>query len=200
MSASRPVLDLMPPAFAEGLDDWSWGDGTPGTPTYDDAPFARLASGDPDFGSCLETRKVVPVQRLRYMGELPLPSGGFVEIVVRAKAMRGPLAAVRIAGWAGGAHGRAVPGLVLATAPVEFRAHGEILVLRAVIGPAPLGGVDLVWDPRALYAHIGLDLLGPVRGVVRVADIAVSDVTARFLADGAAVPGHVEPPAGQLRN
>ena len=26
--------DLMPPAFAEGLDDWSSGDGTPDGPTW----------------------------------------------------------------------------------------------------------------------------------------------------------------------
>lgn len=200
MSTVRPVLDLMPPAFAEGLDDWSWGDGTPDTPTYDEAPFARLATGDPDFGTCLETRKIAPIQRLRYMGELPLPPGGFVEVVARVKALRGALASVRIAGWAGGAHGRAVAGLVLAAPPAEFRAHGQILVRRAVIGPLPLPGVDLVWDARALYAHVGLDLLGPGKGVVRIADIAVRDVTARFLPAGAALPGFAEAPAGRLRN
>lgn len=187
MSAARPVLDLMPPAFAEGLADWSWGDGTPDTPTYDEAPFARLATGDADFGACLEVTKVAAVQRLRYMGELPLPCGGFVEIVSRVKALRGPLAAVRIAGWAGGAHGRGVAGLVLATEPVALPGHGAVLTLRATIGPEARPGVDLVWDARALYAHVGIDLVGADRGVVRIADLVVRDVSERFLC--APVPG-----------
>lgn len=188
MLAARSVLDLMPPAFAEGLADWSWGDGTPDTPTYDEAPFARLAPGDPDFGTCLETRKLAPVQRLRYMGELPLPRGGFVEVTARVKALRGPLAAVRIAGWAGGAHARAVPGLVLAAPATEFPGHGAVVTLRAVIGREARPGVDLVWDERVLYAHVGIDLLGAERGVFRVADLAVRDVTARLLRETAPTP------------
>ena len=200
MSAARPVLDLMPPAFAEGLADWSCGSGRPDTPTYDEAPFARLANGDPDFGTCLEMRKVAPVQRLRYMGELPLPRGGFVEITARLKALRGPLASVRIAGWAGGAHGRAVPGLVLAGEPVAFPGHCAVLTLRSVIGSEHLPGVDLVWDARTLYAHVGIDLLGADKGVVRIADLAVRDVTARFLPEAAPTPGFADPAPPRFRS
>ena len=65
----------MPRAFAEGLDDWSCGDGTPESPTYDEADNARLVRGDADFGACLELRKIAAVQRLRYMGEVPLRPG-----------------------------------------------------------------------------------------------------------------------------
>jgi hypothetical protein len=83
-------LDLMPPAFAEGLDDWSRGDGTPDSPTWEAAEDARLARGDPDFGVCLELRKVGPVARLRYMGELPVLRGAYLEVAARLKAMRGP--------------------------------------------------------------------------------------------------------------
>lgn len=200
MPAARPALDLMPPPFAEGLADWSWGNGTPETPSYDEAPFARLATGDPDFGTCLEMRKVTPVQRLRYMGELPLPRGGFVEITARLKALRGPLASARIAGWAGGAQGRAVPGLVLAVPAVELPAHCLVVTLSAVIGPEALPGVDLVWDVRALYAHVGVDLLGVDKGVVRIADIAVRDVTARFAPAGVVLPGFAEPERQRFRN
>jgi hypothetical protein len=200
MPADRPVRDLMPPPFAEGLADWSWGSGTPEAPTYDEAPFARLATGDPDFGTCLEMRKVSAIQRLRYMGELPLPAGGFTEITARLKALRGPLATVRIAAWAGGAQGRAVPGLVLSAPAVPFPAHCVVMTLRAVIGPEALPGVDLVWDARALYAHVGLDLLGADKGIVRIADIAVRDVTERFLPAGVTMPGFAEPePPSPLR-
>jgi len=200
MPAARPALDLMPPPFADGLADWSWGDGTPETPSYDEAPFARLATGDPDFGTCLEMRKIAPVQRLRYMGELPLPRGGFVEVTARLKALRGPFASVRIAGWAGGAQGRAVPGLALAGPVVAFPAHCVVVTVSAVIGREALPGVDLVWDARALYAHLGLDLIGPDKGVVRIADIAVRDVTARFAPEGVAVPGFAEPGRPAFRN
>ena len=98
-----PTLpDLMPPAFAEGLDDWSRGDGTPDCPTYDGSGIARLAQ-DAEFGICLELRTEDPVQRLRYMGELPVPPGAFLEISARLKVLRGPLPEVRIAAWPGGA-------------------------------------------------------------------------------------------------
>lgn len=200
MTTSRPPLDLMPPAFSEGLADWSHGDGTPGTPTYDEAPFARIATGDPDFGTCLEMRKVVPVQRLRYMGELPVPEGGFVEISARVKALRGALASVRVAAWAGGAHGRAIPDLGLAARPVPIAAHGRVLALRAVIGHEARAGVDLVWDARVLYAHVGLDLLGPDGAVVRIADLVVRDVTDRFTASGAEVSGLAEEAAPRVRS
>jgi hypothetical protein len=191
---AQPELDLMPPAFAEGLDDWSCGDGTPDSPSYDRAEFARLARNDPDFGTCLELRKVEPVQRLRYMGELPLPRGGFIEIAARIKALRGPLAEARIAAWPGGAQGHGVPGLATEAPARPFAGHCAVLELAAVIGPEPLPGVDLVWDARALYAHVGLDLTGPSRGVVRIESLRVREVTGRFAA-ARLVPGFAEAPA-----
>jgi hypothetical protein len=190
----HPELDLMPPAFAEGLDDWSCGDGTPDSPTYDRASFARLAMNDPDFGTCLELRQIEPVQRLRYMGELPLPRGGFIEVGARLKALRGPLAQARIAAWPGGAQGRHVPELATEGPLRGFAGHCVVLELSTVIGPEPLPGVDLVWDARALYAHVGIDLVGPIRGVVRVENLSVREVTERF-ATARLVPGFAESPA-----
>lgn len=181
MRAPDPTLvDLAPPDFAEGLDDWSMGDGTPESPTYETAPHVRIAHGDGDFGTCLEMRKVEPVQRLRYMAELPVATGAFLEIRARLKALRGPLPGARIAAWPGGLHGRPVADLQ-AEAPVVLLArHETIAALCAVIGPAPLAGVDLVWDGRVLYTHVGLDLVGPTGGVVRIERIAVRDVSARY--------------------
>ena len=190
----QPEFDLMPPPFAEGLDDWSCGDGTPDSPTYDRAAFARVAVNDPDFGTCLEMRKVDPVQRLRYMGEVPLPRGGFIEIVAPIKALRGPLAQARIAAWPGGAQGRRVPDLATEGPTLPFPGHCITLELRAVIGPERLPGVDLVWDARALYAHVGLDLTGQSNGVVRVGNLAVREVTERF-ATVRLMPGFAEAPA-----
>ena len=182
-------LDLMPPAFAEGLADWSCGDGTPDCPTYEEAENARLARNDPDFGTCLELRKIAPVERLRYMGELPIRAGAYVEVAVRLKALRGPLALAQIAAWPGGRDGRLVPDLPMAGPVVGARGHGVVLELAAVLGPEARPGVDMVWDHRAIYAHVGVDLLGPVGGVVRIESVAVREVTRRFTPLGRVLPG-----------
>ena len=42
-------LVFMPPAFANGLDVWSSGDGVPGDPTYQGSPNAALVPADQDF-------------------------------------------------------------------------------------------------------------------------------------------------------
>ncbi len=59
------------------------------------------------------------------------------------------------------------------------------------IARAPSSFVDLVWDDRALYAHVGLDLIGPVGGRVRVANFAAREVASPALA--ADLPGFAEP-------
>ena len=184
-----PELDLMPPAFAEGLEDWSCGDGTPDSPTYEGADNARLARGDPDFGTCLELRKTSEVERLRYMGELPVRAGAYVEIAVELKALRGALPMARIAAWPGGMHGRLVTDLPTAAPAIALDRHDKVIRLTAVIGPEPRPGVDLVWNPRALYAHVGVDLLGPVGSVVRIRSVTAREVTRAFTPRGRALPG-----------
>ena len=186
--------DLMPPAFAEGLDDWARGDGTPDSPTYDRVDSARIALNDRDFGACLELRKTDRVQRLRYMGELPIRPGGYVEITARIKALRGPLPMVRIATWPGGTGGHGIADLPSTGPLLPIEAHDAPVCLRVVIGPQAGPGVDLVWDDRALYAHVGLDLVGPDGGVVRIEDIAVRDVTSSHRPGGRAVRGFAPAP------
>jgi hypothetical protein len=175
-------LDLMPPDFSEGLEDWSRGDGTPDSPTYETADHVRIATGDPHFGTCLEMRKVEPIQRLRYMAELPIRPGAFVEVRTRIRVLRGPLPGARIAASPGGAHGRLVPDLPTA-GPIRLcPQHDLVTEVCGVIGPCLRDGVDLVWDGRVLYAHVGLDLVGPTGGVVRIERLAVSEVTDRYRA------------------
>jgi hypothetical protein len=169
----RPDLDLTPPGFAEGLDDWSRGDGTPDSPTYEAASHARLVPADPDFGVCLELRKVEPVQRLRYMGELPIQPECRVEIAVRLKVLKGPLPMVRIAAWPGGAHGRRIEGLPSTGPAMQVTAQGVIETFSGVIGCEPGPGIDLVWDHRPLYAHVGIDLLGLNGSVLRLENLSV---------------------------
>lgn len=182
-------IDLTPPPFEEGLCLWSQADGTPDTPAYDDAQNVRLARGDPDFGTCLELRKIEPVQRLRYMGEAPMPAGAFVEVSARLKHLRGPALSVRVAAWPGGRHGRGVAGLDCAAPEIALDPDGAVTRVSAVIGPVADPGVDLVWTPEVLYAHVGLDLIGPDGGVVRIENLAVRNVTPRFSAVGRILPG-----------
>jgi hypothetical protein len=189
---ARPEVDLMPPPFAEGLDDWTWGEGMPDGPSYDEADFARVAPRDLVFGTCLELRTVEPVQRLRYMGELPVARGAFLEVTAALKVVRGPLPKARIAAWPGGARGLGVAGLPMQGPLETFAGHDRVRELRAVIGPAALPCVDLVWDERVLYTHVGLDLVGEAGAVVRVSGIAVREVTGDFTGRRL-LPGFFEP-------
>ncbi len=183
--------DLAPPPFHEGLWDWSCGDGTPTSPSYEECGGAWLVSGDPDFGDCLEIERQEPLQRLRYMGELPLRPGALVELRLRLKAVSGGAGSVRAAAWPGGAGGRGVADLPAAGRLAALPPVGGVAELRLVIARAPSPFVDLVWDDRALYAHVGLDLIGPVGGRVRVANFAAREVASPALA--ADLPGFAEP-------
>lgn len=174
--AALATADLTPPPFHEGLCDWSRGDGTPSSMTYEDCAGARLIPEDPDFGDCLELERLEPLQRLRYMGELPIHPDRRVELRLRLKAVSGASGSARAAAWPGGAGGQGIPDLPAAGQLVALPAAGRILNLRLVIARRAGVGVDLAWDDRALYAHVGLDLLGPVGGRVRIANLAAREV------------------------
>lgn len=186
--AYRQPPDLMPAGFAEGLEDWSCGDGAPESRTYTGAPDARLVE-DADFGGCLELTTTLPVQRLRYTAEVPIRAGHFIEVSSRLKVMRGPLPSVRVSVYAGGRPGQHLFDLPEAGPTVGLAAHGTVFEVSAVIGPESCGGVHMVWEPRARYAHIGIDLMGEAGSKLRVGKIAVCDVTRRFRPLGPVLPG-----------
>ncbi|MDX2482438.1 MAG: glycosyl hydrolase family 28-related protein [Pseudodonghicola sp.] len=173
---------LMPPVFAEGLDVWSSGDGTPGSDTYDGAVNAAFVAADQDFAGCLELQKTEATQKLRHMGKTPLIPGCYLQITVRIKALSGALPTVRIAGWAGGPGGH-VGGLSETAAAVTLSNYGEVVELRAIVGSGDRGGVDMVWGMAAEYGYFGIDLTGANGGVVRIDDIEITDVTSIFLRD-----------------
>ncbi len=173
-------LQLMPPAFANGLDVWSSQDGTPGSDTYQNATNAAFVPADQDFGGCLEISKNQSVQKLRYMGETPILPGCYLEIRARVKAVSGNLPAVRIAAWAGGAGGVHVAGVPETGPSVQLTSYGEIVEVRAIVGTGTRTGVDMPWGTAPLYGHFGLDLTGPDGGVVRIDDIVIEDVTHYF--------------------
>ncbi|MEO0343705.1 MAG: right-handed parallel beta-helix repeat-containing protein [Pseudomonadota bacterium] len=174
---------LTPPAFVDGLDVWSSEDGTPGQATYEGASNAALVSSDSDFGPCLELTKTQSLQQLRYMGETPLPSGTYLEVKVRLKAVAGAFPSVRIAGWAGSAGGVNISGATQTGGTVALDTYGRVVEVSAIVGSGQRVGVDMPWGPTALYGHFGLDLTGPTGGIVRIEDISISDVTGYFLRD-----------------
>ncbi len=176
-------LVLMPTAFAQGLDVWSSGDGTPGSDTYDGAANAALVVADQDFGGALEMQKTQTLQKLRYMAETPLLPGCYLRITARIKAISGNLPTVRIAGWAGGAGGTHVTGLTETGPAVTLQTYGEVVEVSAIVGAGNRGGVDMVWGAQPLYGHFGLDLTGTNGGIVRVDDLVIEDITAAFLRD-----------------
>ncbi len=174
---------FMPPAFANGLDVWSSGDGTAGSPTYDGSGSGAYVPADADFGGCLELLKVDPTQRLRYMGQTPLLPGCYLQITARVKAISGSLPSVRIAAWAGGAGDVHVDGLIEQGAAVQLAGYGAVHEITAIVGSGQRAGVDMPWGLAPLYGHFGLDIDGANGAVVRVDDIEITDVTSVFLRD-----------------
>jgi hypothetical protein len=173
-------LVLMPTPFAAGLDQWSSGDGTPGSATYQGAANAAFVPADQDFGGALELQKTDAVQKLRFMGETPLQPGCYLRIRVRIKAISGNLPSVRIAGWAGDAGGAHVAGLIETGPTIALTQPGEVVTISAIVGTGARAGVDMVWGLAPIFGHFGLDLTGPNGGVVRIDDVEIEDVTAVF--------------------
>jgi len=176
-------ITFMPPPFADGLDVWSSGDGTPGSDTYEGSPDAAFVPSDADFGGALELLKTTTVTKLRYMGQTPLIPGCYLRIRARVKAISGALPDVRIAGWAGGPGEEHVPGLAETGPSVTLTTYGDVVEVAAIVGSGARGGVDMPWGTVPLYGHFGLDLTGPSGGVVRIDDIEIEDVTRVFLRD-----------------
>ena len=174
-------LTLMPPPFADGLNQWSRENGTPGSATYQNASDAAFVAADQDFGGALEITKTEAVQRLRWTGETPILPGCYLRITARVKALSGALPSVRIGGWAGGPGGAAVTGLPAAGPTVTLTQYGRVVEVAAIVGTGLRTGVDMVWGAGAVYGHFGIDITGPNGGVVRIDDIAIEDVTGVFL-------------------
>lgn len=174
---------LMPPAFANGLDVWSSGDGTPGSDTYLNAANAALAVADQDFGGCLELQKTDDTTQLRYMGQTPLLPGCYLRVTARIKAISGNLPSVRIAGYAALGNGTEVAGLTTSGNSATLTAYGEVVEVSAIVGAGNRGGVDMVWGPEPVYGHFGLDLTGANGGIVRIDDIEIEDVSSVFISD-----------------
>lgn len=174
-------LNFTPPEFSNGLSVWSRQNGTAGSDTYATAANAAFVPADQDFGGCLEIQKTELTTKLRYMGQTPILPGCYVRVRTRVKVTSGNLPTFRIAAWAGGAGDIEVTGLQTTGPEVTPDAFGTTHIVEAIIGTGARSGVDLPWDNRVLYAHIGLDIIGPNGGLFRIDDIEVEDVTSVFM-------------------
>lgn len=171
---------LMPAPYADGLDVYSRGNGTPGTDTYQNAPNAAFVPADQDFGGALEIFKSETVTRLRFMGQTPLEPGCYLRVTARIKAVSGTLPLVRIAGYPAQSNGSVVAGVLQNAPPIQLTSYGEVVEISAIVGAGAREGVDMVWGTDATYGHFGVDLSGPNGGIVRVDDLVIEDVTAAF--------------------
>ncbi|MEL7097287.1 MAG: glycosyl hydrolase family 28-related protein [Pseudomonadota bacterium] len=176
-------VQLNPPPFADGLNVWSSGDGTPGSDTYQNASNAAFVPADQDFGGCLEIQKNAGTTRVRYMGQTPMIPGCYLRVTVRIKAISGNLPNVRIAGFAARSSGAADPNADTEADGVSLTSYGEVVEVSAIVGAGNRSGVDMVWGQRPAYGHFGLDLTGPNGGVVRIDDIEIEDISGAFLSD-----------------
>lgn len=173
-------IDFLPPYFEDGLSVWSSGDGTPGSTTYDTVPTAVLAPGDSDFGTCLEVLKTSGTQKVRFTGQTPILAGCYLKISARVKAISGNLPNVQIAGWAANSGGSHVSGLVEASVATPIPGYGDVVEVSAIVGTGNRAGVDMVWGGSVAYGHFGINLTGPVGGVVRIENIRIEDATEVF--------------------
>ena len=174
-------LQLMPPGFAAGLGAWSQQNGLSGEPTWAGAGNAAIVPADQDFGSCLEIVKQADVTRVRFTGETPIYPGTFLKVSVRLKAVAGNIPAARIAGWAGTAQRAHVAGVTEVGPAVTLKPYGGIVEVSAIVSVAARAGVDMAWGPTATLGHLGLDLIGPNGGAVRIENLKIEDITAAFV-------------------
>ena len=175
-------LQLMPPPFADGLNVWSSGDGTPGSDTYAGAGGGVFVAADQDFAGCIEILKTTSQQKLRYMGQTPILPGCYLRVTARVKAVAGALPSVRIAGFPAQANNSELNGVTVNSQAVQLQNYGEVVEVSAIVGTGNRTGVDMVWNGAA-YGHLGLDLTGQNGGIVRIDDIVIEDVTSVFLRD-----------------
>ncbi len=176
-------IKFTPSPYSEGLNVYSSGDGTPGSPSYATSGNGAYVPADQDFGGALEIQKTDSTQRLRYKGETPVIPGCYLQIKVRIKAISGNLPSVRIAAYAAQSNGNPVAGVTTVGETVALTSYGEIVEVSAIVGIGNRTGVDMVWGMGADYGHFGIDLIGQNGGVVRVDDIEINDISSVFLGD-----------------
>lgn len=174
-------LQLMPPGFAGGLKAWSRANGLSGEPTWADAGNAALVPADQDFGTCLEIVKQDDVTRVRFTGETPILPGTFLRVSARVKVVAGNMPQVRIAGWPGTSQRDEISGVPRSGPAVSLTAYGKVVEVSAIVANAARRGVNMGWGANAAIGHLGLDLIGPNGGAVRIENIRIEDVTAEFV-------------------
>ncbi len=122
------------------------------------------------------------------MGEMPYREGSYLRVYTRIRPVSGSGFDARIGAWPGGMGAVRVDGL-RESGPVVAVDDDEVVEVSAVIGPEKLPGVDMVWDGRVMFGHVGVDFIGDGGSVLRVEDLSVTDVTEEITGELRTMPG-----------
>lgn len=170
------MTSIMPSPFADGLENWSSGNGTANTPDYTAQQYSGFVPADQDFGGCLEIYTESSVQRLRYKGQTPFAPETYLKVVARVKLISGPKPSVRIAAYPRTSFGGEALGEPQAATQTYIPDYGTVYEISTIIGPSPRADVGIVWSSQVDKAHVGLDIVGATGTVIRVDDIEITNV------------------------
>ncbi|WP_424942762.1 glycosyl hydrolase family 28-related protein [Aliiroseovarius crassostreae] len=174
---------FMPPPFADGLNNWSSGDGTPGSPNYAVATNAALVPADQDFDGCLEVFKDANSLKVTYTGQTPYEQGCYLRLSAKVKVLSGPLPSVRVVGKPLKSNNSHATGYVEAGPSVPLTSYGEVVEISAIVGSGSRNGVDMIWGADVAYGHLGLEFTGSNGAIIRIDDMTIEDVTGAYLRD-----------------
>lgn len=172
------IADFSPPAFAEGLANWSRTTGEAGTPHYGNFAGATLIPNDPDLGPCVEVETAVLQQKFRSILRTPLAPGRYLRACIRFKQVSGPTVALECAvRWIDEAD-QTILGLKQTGPEVAAVSPGVVYEAVTVFAACKYDNVDAAWKYDAVEANLGFNINSVAAGaVVRIADIVVQDVS-----------------------
>ena len=174
-------IQLMPPPFSEGLDDWSSQNGGPGSASYANSNNAQLLFTDPDFDECLEIVTNKSPQKLRFKGQTPIIPGCYLKVSARVKVVSGVMPSFEIAAWPGDENGSYVSGVTEKGPQVAATEYDKVYEISAIYGSGDRPGVDAVWGLEPVYGHFGLNVVGAASGAsVRIESVQIEDATSAY--------------------
>lgn len=170
--------DFSPPAFAQGLENWSRTTGEAGTSHYGEFTGAVLIPNDPDLGSCVEVTTAVLQQKFRCFLRTPLAPGRYLRCCLRFKQVSGPMANLEVASrWIDG-DDQTILGLKLTGPEVTATNAGTVYETIAIFAATKYDHVDGAWKYDAVEANFGFNInAGAPGAVVRIADMVIEDVS-----------------------
>ena len=172
------IGDFSPPAFADGLENWSRTTGEAGSPHYGNFGGATLIADDPDLGPCVEVTTAVLQQKFRSILRTPLAPGRYLRACIRFKQVSGPTVAVEAAARWIDAADQTIFGLKQTGPEVAAVSPGVVYESVTVFAASKYDHVDAAWKYDAVEANFGFNINSVAAGaVVRIASVVIEDVS-----------------------